>query len=221
MDKLEVKGVPDIKGLLPDPREMDSFFDINTFKKEVRDSRTIESGDIILTTVKFEDEESSYTLEVATLKPKDSPVEYTPDYIPYPDSTDNVFIRSVALVQKSADLIFFNKRQSFFDKDFENPSQTPYKDVSDEAYYVGHGKIKPRFNSSLHHEIFNPKKDWSKFDLDKENTKKLYANTVEVRKYLAENLQGQPDVTTGLTDPRLHQLDNLINFLSTKIYFSK
>lgn len=228
------KKVESTTPLLGDPREEDRHLYSNTLKKEVRDSREIETGDVRLIHIRnFEGgllESDSYLIEVITFKPEEMPKAFFDVIIPYPESR-NVIINRLTV----ADVTFgpsgkregasFNILDSSYGKTNPFEDKRLPKDIYDEEYLVTDAEYQllaePVISSTTRRAILVPEKDLDSLRLSREELKKLGGNLAKVRQYLATNLLDSVDETKGLTDPRLQQLDRLMGYLSTQLYFGK
>lgn len=222
------------KALFEDPKEQDKLYRIRTLKQEIKDARPIETGDIILTDIEtFEGGKSEghlLTINVATFKPGEEPEEFIPGFVPYPQGRD-LFLNGVGICwthsepDGSVEPPDFKITDSPFHLKTFLDGSSPKKSEYDEAFYTSdrNGKVfdKPILNSTHLTKILDPEKDLARFQFSKEQSKKFLDNAVKVRQLLAQNLLDQTEELKGAVDPRLQQLDDLINGLSTQVYFGK
>lgn len=236
---VDVTTIDKPRALLSDPGEKDAIFWGRTLHKEVKDSRSIETGDVLFEkTTEFDQSRpihTSYEIILATFKPQENPARLVMDTIPYPDSR-KTYINRLGLIRVSGDgdepkneretYSNITEHQYSFDLNDRNNSRPPVRSVYVEDYRTsgsgteGNKRLtKPIMIATEMTKILNPEEDLPKLKLTLEEMRKLLENARVGREFLAKNLLDQPDETTGLTDPRLHQLDALINYLSVQTKF--
>lgn len=215
--------------LLEDPRESDKLYHERDLRKEVLDSRSIETGDILFDKVEMYDasgeiRETSVKVILATLRPDESSVEFTEHYVPYPSRGKN-FLNALNLVEvnfsptNSEREVSFSNRKSDIPYEDIDDSQPPKKAFNKDIYVVANGKRAPRLESKQIQKIFNSETDLEVLWLSLDQKKELLSRTSEARRYLSENMLDVVENSSSNSDPRLRQLDNLIDHLTTEIYF--
>lgn len=227
--------------LLENPATLDTETTERVLRKEVRNANPIETGDVLLERHevyrKGQLESTTVRFQIATFKPEDTPENLMADKFPYPPSRTS-FINSLTMLVIYGDDSSLNVNRQHMgnlypeeigyeldDLEHKNP---PVKSVSLENYHTSVHKngtlvplSHPVISTKYEVKILNSESDLPKLSLNTAEMTELLANARQARDYLAENLLDQPPQESGLTDPRLHQIDNLINYLSVQVGFSK
>jgi hypothetical protein len=192
--------------LLVDPRVIDSLTTEHTRKKEVRDSRPVETGDILITKINSI-WGSEINLDVITFRPSETPEEYLPGLAHYPATNKDVYINGHNIFSRIEGVNNTTSHHTALPLTESNhpPVKSLYLEI------VEKNNPTPEITDR---KLFDPQNDMPQLDLEKSELKALEANAVEVRRFIAENMLDQLE-----NDARLHQLDNLINYLSSQLLF--
>lgn len=226
--------------LLENPAKYDAESSERVLKKEVKNANPIELGDVLMERHevyrKGQLESTGISLQLATFKPEDVPENLMADRFPYPISRTG-YINSLTLLVIYGDdeNLKINRNHignlysqeigyELDDLEHKNP---PVKSVYFENYHTAVHKnskliplSRPVICEKYEIKILNPESDLPPLTLNFSESSELLANARQARYYLADNLLDQPPQESGLTDLRLHQIDNLINYLSIQVGFS-
>jgi hypothetical protein len=221
-DKISENKVP----LLENPAHLDSNMYDKIVKEVINNPHPIQQGDVRLESwikmVNGVPTDSQLKINIYTFKPGEEPEEFIPGFVPYPISRD-LYIYGNELL--GFDFDYTGKVRKSVSRNIGSLDSTYMQTWPDEEpvkeRYTEHAPTNPNNTegSVVEDKILDPERDLPGLDLDENEEKRLYKSAIDIRKWLAINYIDQPDPATGLTDPRLRQIDNLINYLGQKITF--